>query len=1065
MSVNDSFVIIGTPLPQPKKQSPYDDTNKRPNPAKDLEVKDEHGRRRFHGAFTGGFSAGYYNTVGSAEGLAQELYTLPSMLSDATRITATDDFGSTGSAQRDLARKSAAAMSMRASGSILGALPDNMIDDLIIPASESIGVRLLKRMGWKPGQGIGPRVSRRQRHPTDDTLSDDDTPGDITFAPVDSAVILFNNKSNHFGLGFDPHKDAPEFDISANSNLESRYLAAADFKATGTTVGFGMMGDSDDEDDVYGSGSNHLHLAEREVDISATSNKRRKRSSSNAHSNSKATSSSAYCSDGRPPLAGFILITTKSQEPKWYSAPDVPADFIPRHTFSSNGKITAPVKQHGQSKLTADDRALALGETPIDAPRRSVFEYISSENKHRLDGMLGFVLDVEGEKHMRKDHWEVPKIEKSAAEAALQGFMPFSDNIAKQQRYKQYLNVQAGLSDEKIEQVEGFSGENMTKELNEFVQAARIFKPLSTSMSSRFTSASTIVEIKQPAPGLRTAADILSTPAEKAAPAQRTVQRLEVPKSQAAKAAEMGMFGPLTRSMVDFYPNKLLCKRFNVPDPHPEHKETGPEPAKDLLDKATMDSMMMQGAPTGSLLSMASTNVGGEIQPMTDLADEGLGVETEQAQAEPIQERPPMDIFKAIFDDSDSDSDSDNDLHPPSEAAGQEQSESTIKADAQEVEADNEGATTVPFRPIFTRRANKPARSPSPASTVPHRPSKFGTQRVDSRVRENELDEESDDDQIGPRLDFSRRRTTTGRQKARGSSPIDTGTRHDLTKDQKDTPEHSILSSTSYNRDSDSEDFIGPPAPPSLAKEFTPPVVDKQARDGERGKDTENHEQEIRRESRSSKRQESSSSRMDEDERSRSRRSHSERTSRSHRRSPSAERSSKSRHRREKLEGYESDASSGDNDRYTASRSGEPSSKRTRVADESHSDRGKKDERSTKHHKDYRSRPSDKRRYSDHERDHSRSSKSSRHHKHSRSEKHSSRHTSHDRDRERKRTRDRSSDRHSRAHDYEDGDDGVWVEKESDSVSTAMEPEVTDIAEPTQAALSARNRPRAAAFF
>lgn len=29
------------------------------------EVTDEQGRRRFHGAFTGGFSAGYFNTVGS----------------------------------------------------------------------------------------------------------------------------------------------------------------------------------------------------------------------------------------------------------------------------------------------------------------------------------------------------------------------------------------------------------------------------------------------------------------------------------------------------------------------------------------------------------------------------------------------------------------------------------------------------------------------------------------------------------------------------------------------------------------------------------------------------------------------------------------------------------------------------------------------------------------------------------------------------------------------------------------------------------------------------------------
>ena len=32
------------------------------------ETTDELGRRRFHGAFTGGFSAGYFNSVGSKEG-------------------------------------------------------------------------------------------------------------------------------------------------------------------------------------------------------------------------------------------------------------------------------------------------------------------------------------------------------------------------------------------------------------------------------------------------------------------------------------------------------------------------------------------------------------------------------------------------------------------------------------------------------------------------------------------------------------------------------------------------------------------------------------------------------------------------------------------------------------------------------------------------------------------------------------------------------------------------------------------------------------------------------------
>lgn len=31
-------------------------------------MKDKQGRRRFHGAFTGGFSAGFFNSVGSLEG-------------------------------------------------------------------------------------------------------------------------------------------------------------------------------------------------------------------------------------------------------------------------------------------------------------------------------------------------------------------------------------------------------------------------------------------------------------------------------------------------------------------------------------------------------------------------------------------------------------------------------------------------------------------------------------------------------------------------------------------------------------------------------------------------------------------------------------------------------------------------------------------------------------------------------------------------------------------------------------------------------------------------------------
>ena len=43
----------------------------------DLQAQDSKGRPRFHGAFTGGFSAGYFNTVGSKEGMILKMLIYP----------------------------------------------------------------------------------------------------------------------------------------------------------------------------------------------------------------------------------------------------------------------------------------------------------------------------------------------------------------------------------------------------------------------------------------------------------------------------------------------------------------------------------------------------------------------------------------------------------------------------------------------------------------------------------------------------------------------------------------------------------------------------------------------------------------------------------------------------------------------------------------------------------------------------------------------------------------------------------------------------------------------------
>lgn len=97
--------------------------------------------------------------------------------------------------------------------------------------------------------------------------------------------------------------------------------------------------------------------------------------------------------------------------------------------------------------------------------------------------------------------------------------------------------------------------QDWVKEMNEFVGAARIFKPLAGSMANRFTSSKSAPVFPGNTDRNIDDRDMLITrPSEKQA-------------DTAEKAAEMAMYGPLTRKVLDFVPNRLLCKRFGVRPP------------------------------------------------------------------------------------------------------------------------------------------------------------------------------------------------------------------------------------------------------------------------------------------------------------------------------------------------------------------------------------------------------------------------------------------------------------------------------------------------------------------
>ncbi|RGB34806.1 hypothetical protein C1646_760111 [Rhizophagus diaphanus] len=734
---NETFVIYGTELPDTDEQ----DKGKF-QPVWKQEVRDEQGLRRFHGAFKGGWSAGYFNTVGSKKGWTPSTFVSsrnkrsdrkdfkPEDFMDEEdleeslqnqKLVATDEFDSFGSTERELERKRMLASSMEESGSVLGALPDKFIDDLVLPNKEPVGVRLLKAMGWREGQGIGPRVSKIQSEDTEFIESDKS----VLFAPKDTEIIKFDQKNDTFGLDFDPFKNATEFiphsgNIKGDSYLQHKKLQDSLYTR-----------ELDDDDDaiLYGETSKsnfHTSLIDDDEDTIVMGGKKLSKYLSSKKNREK-KSSNGVCHDGMLPLQGFILASRPVPIDKWFAPPILPQGFVPMHEFSPSGEInkidTQELFQKGKQKQTtlailAEQRGELLGETPLSAPARSVFDYVSRKDKDRLDNLIGYMIDTTGEvKKKQPSEVEIPKVDKDVALAALQGFIPFESDKKKQARYKHFLEVQAELSTIPLKQTEGIAVEEYIKELDEFAQSARIFRPMSKMMASRFTSAKSVEDFRQPEKDSAqpTQIDQDDTSIRKAIQVP-----LESSESSAETAARMNMFGPLTRTRTSFYPSRLLCKRFNVANPHPEYKydnQSGKtqKGQKDILSKETMTDILEK---QDSQNFMGFTNFKSQKETEEDKAV-SLNTSTESGDVKEVdvhKTRPAMELFKSIFGESDTEDEEAAPIHkePPNMVIG------TINVEDKKsppVSSESVEAVSTPFRPMFKKKTDRVEKVQSNEST------------------------------------------------------------------------------------------------------------------------------------------------------------------------------------------------------------------------------------------------------------------------------------------------------------------------------------------------------------
>jgi G patch domain-containing protein 1 len=426
-------------------------------------------------------------------------------MAGARKLVATEEFDILGGTERELAARRKQQQEEEERGGGLSFLGTSLID-MFGPPKDSIGVKLLRKMGWRPGQGIGPRMKRR----LSDSDDEEDAFGqDITFAPRDTPIENFQTKRDAYGLGYDLSASVPEVaEMKRLRELARQKAVGTDAKNRASfgivdksgrkteAFGLGAYEVDDEDEDVYRNESSmtNYHSAlydDNEGGLTQDELRRQSMKRKRQEDQDIVLKNSLKCSDGRPPLKGFHVSDQKQEIGRWHAPPKVPADYTGQHIIVADTNTPKAAAINNESIFSFEERGNVLGEKPIE--QRSVFDYMPKHSKDKLDQAVGWFIDRGKDKSQLS---EFPTVPKDAAQLALKGFMPFGDQLQKQARYRNYLENQAGLlSDDGVPKnvlpiPEGLTYEAGMKEMDEFAKAARIFRPISAMMSGRFTSAS-----------------------------------------------------------------------------------------------------------------------------------------------------------------------------------------------------------------------------------------------------------------------------------------------------------------------------------------------------------------------------------------------------------------------------------------------------------------------------------------------------------------------------------------------------------------------------------------------
>ncbi|XP_035897938.1 G patch domain-containing protein 1 homolog [Anopheles stephensi] len=583
--------------------------SKKPITVEDQIVLDSNGKRRFHGAFTGGFSAGYWNTVGSEEGWKPtEFKSSRTEKSSMARqqnpmdFMDEEDLGEFGiapqrvQAKEDFAHSSASARSNKRRLELSfskGPIPGQpVLRALLEPAKEKTAVKILKKMGWREGQGIGERQTKGEKRranvrsskeqyimkmygceipgrsgQNNDTENDrtdvsdsSDSDYEITFAPDDFDPLVAALKDNTFGLGYsglDRGESSKAFRLFDTLEVVDRNNKKLSIR--GQAFGIGALEDDDDLD-VYARDDMARY------DFSLDDKTKPKRAIEGKKSGNETNT-----------LEGFGAASNARKLAKKVFRVEVPDSFRPRNWEERRSRFDPideerarkiqqenehKIKGLGRHDLDPKERGAILGEKPTASnplleminkqSTNFVRREVMNEEKESSSGDKKACNEGDGTTSGSGTKQQPASIIPSGLvhqPSALQrqyvgstkeGFKPFIAMPEKQERYERFLAFQPTerylTREQYLESLQplNLSAWDRERERKEFMQAERMYRPLDGLMSERFVTASSLI-------------------ADKTIPAD----------GEEGKVREIRM----QRTRVMWKPHKDICKRFNVPEP------------------------------------------------------------------------------------------------------------------------------------------------------------------------------------------------------------------------------------------------------------------------------------------------------------------------------------------------------------------------------------------------------------------------------------------------------------------------------------------------------------------